>query len=114
MEGLKNEVICYDLSIKDYLPFEPLSYQEQSVRASPGRTGPGLHPLVGMPIILIMIWHLKLYESQTSGYLQRQILYSYGKKTRDSSPFFLQDRGQKGMVYFNWLWRLRGLLTGFF
>ena len=33
MEGLKNEVICYDNSIKDYLRFEPLSYQEQIVRA---------------------------------------------------------------------------------
>jgi hypothetical protein len=28
IEGLENEAICNDVSIKKYLPFEPMSYKE--------------------------------------------------------------------------------------
>jgi hypothetical protein len=33
MEGLKNEVICQHDTIRQYLPFEPLSYKEAIIRA---------------------------------------------------------------------------------
>ena len=33
MEGLKNEVICQDTTIRSYLPFTPLSYREAILRA---------------------------------------------------------------------------------
>ena len=33
MEGLKNDVICLDESIKSFLPFEPVSYRDALVKA---------------------------------------------------------------------------------
>ncbi|MFQ5714288.1 MAG: NAD(P)H-binding protein [Candidatus Scalinduaceae bacterium] len=33
MEGLKNDVICLDKSIKSFLPFEPVSYRDALVKA---------------------------------------------------------------------------------
>jgi uncharacterized protein YbjT (DUF2867 family) len=33
MEGLKNDVICLDESIKSFLPFEPISYRDALVKA---------------------------------------------------------------------------------
>ncbi len=33
MEGLKNDVICLDESIKSFLPFEPISYKDALVKA---------------------------------------------------------------------------------
>jgi len=35
VEGLKNESICYDESIKKYFPFEPISYKEAILRTIP-------------------------------------------------------------------------------
>jgi hypothetical protein len=33
MEGLKNDVICLDESIKSFLPFEPISYRDALLKA---------------------------------------------------------------------------------
>jgi hypothetical protein len=33
MEGLKNDVICLDGSIKSFLPFEPVSYRNALLKA---------------------------------------------------------------------------------
>ncbi len=33
MEGLKNDVICLDESIKSFLPFKPISYKDALVKA---------------------------------------------------------------------------------
>ena len=35
VEGLKNEAICYDEAIKEYFPFEPISYKEAILRTIP-------------------------------------------------------------------------------
>ena len=35
VEGLENEAICHDESIKEYLPFEPISYKEAVLRTIP-------------------------------------------------------------------------------
>ena len=35
VEGLKNEAICHDESIKKYFPFEPMSYKEAVLRTIP-------------------------------------------------------------------------------
>lgn len=35
VEGLKNEAICHDESIKKYFPFEPISYKEAVLRTIP-------------------------------------------------------------------------------
>ena len=110
MEGLKNEVICYDNSIKDYLPFEPLSYQEQIVRALSReeqdrvstRWSDAYHPYYDLALKLYEVKHPVTYSVRYS------ILTE--KDADKALPLFLQDRGQKGMVLLQLVLALEGAI----
>ena len=110
MEGLKNEVICYDNSIKDYLPFEPLSYREQIVRALSReeqdrvstRWSDAYHPYYEFA--------LKLYEVKNP--LTYRVCYSLLTEKEADKLFrsFCRIGGRRGWFYYNWLWRLCGTI----
>ena len=110
MEGLKNEVICYDNSIKDYLSFEPLSYQEQIVRALSReeqdrvstRWSDAYHPYYDLA--------LKLYEVKKP--VTYRVSYSLVTEKEADKLFrsFCRIGGRRGWFYYNWLWRLRGTI----
>ena len=110
MEGLKNEVICYDNSIKSFLPFEPLSYKEQIVRALSReeqdmvstRWSDAYHPYYELA--------LKLYEVKRG--ITYTVRYSQLSEKDAEKLFraFCRIGGKKGWFYYNWLWRLRGTI----
>lgn len=110
MEGLKNEVICYDNSIKDYLNFEPLSYREQIVRALSReeqdrvstRWSDAYHPYYDLA--------LKLHEVKQP--VTYSVSYSLLTEKEADKLFrsFCRIGGRRGWFYYNWLWRLRGTI----
>lgn len=114
MEGLKNEVICYDNAIKSYLPFEPLSYREQIVRALSReeqdrvstRWSDAYHPYYELA--------LKLYEVKNP--VTYTVHYSLLTEKEADKLFrsFCKIGGRRGWFYHNWLWRLRGIIDRIF
>ena len=110
MEGLKNEVICYDDSITRFLPFEPLFYKEQIIRALSReeqdtvstRWSDAHHPYYEFT--------LKLFEIK-KGYTYKTA-YSLCTEKAAAGLFKSLCRvgGRRGWFYYNWLWRLRGTI----
>jgi len=110
MEGLKNEVICQNDSIKSYLPFEPLKYREaiigaltrdeqDNVRTSWFSAYPPAHELA-----------IKLHEME--GKPQYTACYSLltHKPAWRLFASLCKIGGTEGWFGYNWMWRLRGWL----
>ncbi len=108
MEGLKNEVVCQDDSIKALIPFEPLSYKEAIIRAMSReeqdrvytRWSDAHYPGYELAIRLDELKDGPAYK------------VSYSISTdKESVALFRSIRrvgGRRGWFHSNWLWRLRG------
>jgi len=110
IEGLKNEVVCEDNSIKKYLPFKNITYREAIVRAMNKedqdkiRTRwsdayPPAHELA------IKLHELKYRPEYTTS-------YSLFTEKKASSIFqsICRIGGKDGWFSNNWMWRLRGMV----
>lgn len=110
MEGLKNEVICSADTIKGFLPFGPLSYKEQIVRALSReeqdrvstRWSDAYHPYYEFALKLIEV---KIPATYTVSYSQVS-----EKEAERLFRSFCRIGGRRGWFYYNWLWRLRGTI----
>jgi len=108
MEGLKNEVICKDESIKDIVPFEPLSYKEAIVRAMSREEQDKVHTRWSDAYPPAHELALKLCELKKSpAYVA---YYSIVTEKTAASLFksICKIGGREGWFHGNWLWRLRG------
>jgi uncharacterized protein YbjT (DUF2867 family) len=108
MEGLKNEVICHDDSIKQYLPFEPLHYREaivgaltreeqDNVRTSWFSAYPPAHELV-----------LKLHELTPGPQYTAHYSILSRKESWRLFASICKIGGKEGWFTHNWMWRVRG------
>ena len=108
MEGLKNEVICQDESIKVLIPFKPLSYKEAIIRAMSREEQDKVHTRWSDAYPPAHTLALKLNE------LEGKVAYtaSYSLVTdKDASALFrsiCKIGGREGWFQGNWIWRLRG------
>lgn len=108
MEGLMDEVVCRDEDIKYFVPFEPLSYREASIRALTREEQdivytrwsdayPPAHELA-----------IKLHELDGEpAYTASESLLS----DKDASALFksvCRIGGNTGWFNSNWMWRARG------
>jgi len=107
MEGLKNEVICLDQSIKTLIPFEPLSYKEAIVRAMSREEQDNVRTRWSDAYPPACELALKLNEL---GSVEYTVKYSLTTKKSASSLFESTCKigGKEGWFYSNWIWRLRG------
>jgi uncharacterized protein YbjT (DUF2867 family) len=110
MEGCKNEVVCQNNDIKEYLNFEPLSYHEALLRATTleqddniatrwSDAYPPEHELAAK------LHQIKPLPRYTSSYC----LLSY-KDSKSIFQSFCNIGGKMGWFNSNWMWRLRGFL----
>ena len=108
MEGLKNEVICQDDSIKRYLPFETLHYREaiigaltreeqDNVRTSWFDAYPPAHELA-----------IKLDELEDRPQYTARYSMLSGKDAWRLFASVSAIGGKEGWFRHNWMWRLRG------
>jgi len=108
MEGLKNEVVCQDESIKDILPFKTLSYKEAIIRAISREEQDRVHTRWSDAYPAAHLLAMKLQE------LKKSPAYtaSYSLVTeKEASVLFnsiCRIGGREGWFHSNWLWRLRG------
>lgn len=110
MEGLKNEVICYDNTIKNLLPFEPFSYTEQIVRALSREEQDQISTRWSDAYSPYYELALKLSEvKKPVTYAVSYYLFTEKEADRLFRSF-CRIGGKRGWFYYNWLWRLRGAI----
>ena len=108
MEGLKNEVICQDESIKVLIPFKPLSYKEAIIRAMSREEQDKVHTRWSDAYPPAHTLALKLNE------LEGKVAYTvtYSLITDKDAPSLFGSickiGGREGWFQGNWIWRLRG------
>jgi uncharacterized protein YbjT (DUF2867 family) len=110
MEGLKNEIVAQDDSIKSLIPFEPISYKEAIIRAMSREEQDRVHTRWSDAYPPAHVLALKLHE------LHRQVAYGarYSLLTPKGSVALFRSisriGGKEGWFHSNWLWRTRGML----
>ena len=108
MEGLKNEVVCQDESIKVLLPFEPLSYKEAIIRAMSREEQDKVHTRWSDAYPAAHMLAMKLGELKK----KPAFVAAYSLVTeKNASALFnsiCKIGGREGWFRSNWLWRLRG------
>ena len=110
MEGLKNEVICQNNTIQQYLPFEPLSYKEAIIRAMNREEQDRIHTRWSDAYPPAHELALKLIELK--GGPRYTNTYSLYTEKEASSLFrcICMIGGKGGWFSNNWVWRLRGVV----
>lgn len=108
MEGIKNEVICLNNEIKDFLPFAPLTYREAIVRALSREEQDKVHTRWSDAYPPAHELAIKLNELKKSPtYIS---FYSLITEKSASSLFesLCKIGGKTGWFNSNWMWRIRG------
>lgn len=110
MEGLRNEVICQEQRIKEYLPFEPLSYREAVTRALSREEQDKVRTRWSDAYPPAHTLSVKLHELQPPP--RYQTCYSLKTEKEAASLFrsLCHIGGRQGWFENNWLWRLRGMV----
>lgn len=108
MEGLKNEVICQDETIKTLIPFSPLSYKEAIVKAMSREEQDRVYTRWSDAYPPAHDLALKLYELKN----KPEYLASYSLITEKKAVALFKSickiGGREGWFHSNWMWRLRG------
>jgi uncharacterized protein YbjT (DUF2867 family) len=114
MEGLKNEVVCQNDTIRRYLPFEPLSYKEAIINAMNREEQDRIHTRWSDAYPPAHELALKLDELKDGArYTNTYLRYT----TEPASPLFrciCMIGGEEGWFSNNWIWRLRGMIDNLF
>ncbi|MDH3936144.1 MAG: SDR family oxidoreductase [candidate division Zixibacteria bacterium] len=114
IEGLKNEVVCQDDAIKEYLPFEPISFQQAVLRAMTRedqdrvstRWSDAYPPAQELALKLEDLDHDVAYLTRHSRATQ--------KPAEELFRSICKIGGKEGWYTSSWLWKLRGWLDRLF
>jgi len=110
LEGIKNEVICKDNSIRNLIPFEPLTYREATQRAISREEQDRVYTRWSDAYPKNYIFATKLHELPRQP--QYKTAYSIISDKPEENIFrsICSIGGKEGWFYNNWMWRLRGML----
>ena len=113
MEGLANEVICQHQSIKELIPFQPLTYEQAITKAMAREERDRVYTRWSDAYPPNHELALKLQELE--GPPKYTASYSLSTDKSESSLFqsVCKIGGKEGWFYHNWLWRMRGGIDRF-
>lgn len=110
MEGLQNEVVCKENSIRDEVPFEPIGYREAIVRAMTREEQDKVYTRWSDAYPPAHDLALKLHELQTGPRYTTLSSRISAKSAHALFESFNRVGGKQGWFHNNWLWRLRGMI----
>ncbi|OGW81208.1 MAG: epimerase [Omnitrophica bacterium RIFCSPLOWO2_12_FULL_44_17] len=110
MEGLKNEVVCQNILINSYLPFEPMSYREAIVRAISREEQDRVYTRWSDAYPPAHELAIKLHELKTGPAYSTRCSILADKSAESLFKSLCHVGGKKGWFQNNWMWRFRGLL----
>lgn len=108
MEGLKNEVVCQDDTIKILIPFETLSYKEAIVKAMSREEQDDVHTRWSDAYPPAHELAIKLNELKSKPSYTVSYLLATEKSSLSLFNSICKIGGKEGWFHNNWLWRLRG------
>jgi uncharacterized protein YbjT (DUF2867 family) len=110
IEGIKNNVVCQDASIKEYLGFKTLSYKEALLRAMSREEQDNIYTRWSDAYPPAHELALKLFELREKPHYTS--VYSVLSAKKPSSLFnsICRIGGKEGWFNTNWMWWLRGML----
>ncbi len=108
MEGLKNEVICRDESIRSIIPFKPLSYREAIVRAMSREEQDKVYTRWSDAYPPAHELALKLHELKNGPAYTASYSFVTNKGASSLFKSICKIGGREGWFHSNWLWRFRG------
>ena len=110
MEGLKNEVICQNDTIRQYLPFEPLSYKEAIIRAMNREEQDRIYTRWSDAYPPAHELALKLRELKGGPRYTNTYFLDTPKEASSLFKCICMIGGKGGWFSNNWVWRLRGVV----
>lgn len=110
MEGLKDEVICKDASIKNFLQFEPITYKEAIVRAMTREEQDGVYTRWSDAYPPAHTLALKLRELKDLPKYTTSYSIISGKNGSAIFDSICKIGGKTGWFNTNWMWLLRGII----
>lgn len=110
MEGLKNEVICQNDTIRQYLPFEPLSYREAIIRAMDREEQDRIYTRWSDAYPPAHVLALKLDELKGGPRYTNTYSLHTPKEAASLLKCICMIGGKEGWFSNNWIWRLRGMI----
>ncbi len=114
MEGLKNDVICRDDSVKKFLPFEPLDYREAIARAMTREEQDRVYTRWSDAYPPAHELAIKLHELEEPPRFTAAYSLLSDKSRRSLFRSVCTVGGREGWFYNNWMWRLRGAVDRLF
>jgi uncharacterized protein YbjT (DUF2867 family) len=113
LEGLKNEVICQNKVIQQYLSFKPLSYKEAIIRAMNREEQDRIYTRWSDAYPPAHELALKLHELKGGPQYSNTYSLITEKDARSLFNCICSVGGKEGWFSNNWLWRLRGAIDKF-
>ena len=112
MEGLRNDVVCQDDSIRSLLPFSPLPYRDAIERAILREEQDRVHTRWSDAYPPSHALEMRLDELLAGGAPRYTASYSIASAKDAASIFRAICRigGKDGWFHRNWMWRLRGMV----
>lgn len=106
--GLKDEVICLDNRIREYLPFKPLTYREAVLRAMTREEQDNIHTRWSDSYPRAHELAPRLHElKEPPRYISSYSIFS-GKAAASLFGSACKVGGKTGWFNTNWMWKLRG------
>jgi len=112
--SLRNEVICHDNSIREILPFTPLSYRESIVRAIARERRDRVYTRWSDHYPVAHETHPRLHELSPPPQYTSSYAIDTPKKPGSLYHSFCRIGGKEGWFHNNWMWRLRGMIDKLF
>ena len=110
LKGLKNEVICQSDTIRNYLPFEPITYREALVRAMSREEQDRVYTRWSDAYPPAHELALKLREVKGKVAYTTEDSLLTDKPASSLFASICRVGGKKGWFHETWMWRLRGML----
>ncbi len=108
IQGLKNEVICQNDSIKKYIPFETLSFKESTLRAMTREEQDKVYTRWSDAYPPAHELALKLKELNFKTTYMTSYAINSNKNANSLFYSICEIGGQEGWFESSWMWRLRG------
>ncbi len=110
MEGLKNDVVCQNDTIRTLVPFAPLTYKEAILDAMSREEKDQIYTRWSDAYPPAHELAIKLRELSSVPQYRTSYSISSPKSASDLFRSLCRIGGKKGWFYGNWMWRLRGFL----
>jgi uncharacterized protein YbjT (DUF2867 family) len=109
MEGLRNDVVCQDDSIRRTIPFENISYREAIVRALSREEQDRVHTRWSDAYPPAHVLAMKLGELPSGPTFTARYSITTSRKAASLFGSICRIGGEDGWFHYNWMWRMRGM-----